>query len=127
MKLSQLLKWIGFFTLIALVYIHMQMQIIHLAYEGKSREKAIRLLNEDNGYLTYLILSMKSSSHLGHKMFNKDSDMDFIDPQNVMFISAGEEGQSEPVLDVADAKKSRSGFLYNLFPLGAQAEARGLE
>jgi len=46
MKLGKFLKWVSIVTVLALVYIHMQMQIIGLAYEGNAKEEQIRELSE---------------------------------------------------------------------------------
>jgi hypothetical protein len=126
MRLSQLLKWIGFFTLLALVYIHMQMNIIHLAYEGKLKEQNLRSLNEDSGYLTYAILSMKSSSNLGYKLLSGESGMEFVDPQNIMVVTTS----SDELLgggELNSQEKGKHSYLLSLLPFGAQAEAKGHE
>lgn len=127
MRLSRLMKWIGFCTFIALIYIHMQMKIIHLAYQGKNKEKTIRSLSEDNGYLTYEILMMKSASNLGVKMLSEKSKMDFVDPNNVMFMSTPQEAAEEEVAAVAQHEPGKPTSFMSLLSFGAQAEAQGLE
>lgn len=92
------------------------------------KESKIRSLNEDNGYLTYQILSIKSSSNLGIRMLNEDSDMDFVDSADVQFFSMpGEIASDENVIPVAHLNQQRSGFLNGFLKFGAQAEATGLE
>ena len=74
-------------TALALIYIHMQMQIIDLAYRGKAKENQIRRLVEQNGNITYKILTLKSSNNLGIKMLAENSDMQFADPESVVHIT----------------------------------------
>jgi len=88
MRLSVLIKTLGSVTVLALVYINMQMQIIELAYRGKAKEVEIRHLVELNGAATYTILTLKSSNNLGINLLSENSDMEFIDPSNIMQISA---------------------------------------
>ena len=44
---------------LALTYIHMQMQIVDLAYRGNKKEQQIKKLIEENGNTTYKILILK--------------------------------------------------------------------
>ena len=121
MKLSGLLKWIGFTTLLALVYIHMQMSIISLAYQGRNKEKTIRSLKEENGYLTYNILSLKSANNLGVKLLSKDSGMDFVDHQNIVVLNTTENSKKETAVNT---DKTKANFMVSLLSLGEQAEAK---
>ena len=129
MSLARLLKWIGLFTFIALVYIHMQMKIIHLAYQGKTKEQTIRHLRDANGYLTYDILSLKSANHLGVRMLSDDSKMEFIDSSDIMFISTPtdmieDQYQAE---SVARLKKQKTNPFMSFLNFGTQAEAKGFD
>ena len=89
MKLSDFLKWTVSVTVLCLVYVHLQMKIIDMAYDGKIREKNIKQLIDENGRVTYEILKLTSSKNLGYKLLNDDTDMKFADPKNVVTISAG--------------------------------------
>jgi hypothetical protein len=82
MRFSSALKFIGFVTLLALTYIHMQVKIIDLAYQGKDKEKQLKKLIEKNGYVSYNILTLKSANHIGEKLLSKDSKMHFLNPKN---------------------------------------------
>jgi len=121
MRLSRLLKWIGFMTVLALVYIHMQMNIINLAYQGRNKEKAIRSLKEENGYLTYAILSLKSANNLGVKLLSKESGMDFVDRENIVVFKNENTGATALT---SEKPKDRNNLFVSLLSLGAQAEAQ---
>ncbi|HLF17316.1 MAG TPA: hypothetical protein VI749_00270 [Candidatus Omnitrophota bacterium] len=125
MRLSKLLKWIGFGTLLALVYIHMQMNIIQLAYEGKNKEVSIRHLVEENGYMTYNILTLKSANNLGHKLLAKDSGMDFVSSDNVKMLEASQGELSGEVSSPHQIAGQKSNSLVSFMSFGASAEAKG--
>ena len=115
-------KYIFIITVLAVGYIHMQMRIIDLAYEGKDKENRIRSLIEENGNLTYKILALKSANHLGITMLRDDSEMKFVDPENIVRISTYNE-TSEEMKPVRPQEK-KSNPLLSLLSFGTQAEAR---
>jgi len=84
MKLSSFLKGLVLITLITLSYVHMQMQIFDLAYQGKSKEKQIRYLVEENGSFVYTILALKSAQNIGTQILAENSEMKFADPSNIL-------------------------------------------
>jgi len=125
MRLTNFLKIIGMLTVIALVYIHMQMRIIELAYEGKKNEYQIRNLIEDNGNLTYAILTLKSSRYLGIKMLSEDSSMDFVDYENVMQISLPPKKSEIKSENNLMALKDKANSILNMISsIGTEAQAQ---
>jgi hypothetical protein len=121
MKLSRLIKWMMFATVLGVVYINMQMQIIELAYRGKAKEKLVRKLIEYNSHLTSSILSLKSSNNLGEKLLADNNEMQFLAPQNIVQV------RGKKVLNVKPApekSKNAGDLLSFLFP-GEEAHARG--
>ncbi len=122
MRLPQLFKIMGFLTFVAVIYIHLQMEIIELAYHGKSKEKRIHKLIEENGNVTYSILMAKSAKHLGIKMLAEDSNMQFADPQNVVSIITDDEAIIEKPKEVIK-QKSKENPLLSLLSFGSSAEA----
>lgn len=124
MRLPSCFRWIFTLTVLAVCYIHMQMQIIDLAYQGKDKEQDIRKLIEDNGHLTYKILTMKSSRHLGGQMLTENSDMQFVDPNDVVFISDTDFSVEEEADVLAQPREGKIKSVLSLLSLGAQAEAK---
>jgi len=127
MKLSKLIKMMVFITVLSLVYIHMQMQIFDLAYQGKNKEKFIRQLREVNGNYTYDILKLKSAMNLGDKLLDENSDLKFLDKTNVVKFQMYEKSvdQREKVLLSKPVQKPN--LLLSIFSLSSQAEARPQE
>lgn len=126
MKMSTVLKTMIFVTLISLGYVHLQMTIIDLAYQGKSREKQIRNLIEENGEVTYNILTLKSSINLGGHMLDENMKMKFADPNSVVTMPASPDVFEEDTLtptEVAHSEEDKIN-IFRLLSLGASAEAR---
>ena len=77
----------AFGTMTALIYVHMQTQIVDLAYKGKAKEKHVHELLDNNGALTHQILALKSASHLGREFLDKDKGLQFMGQDKVMTFS----------------------------------------
>ncbi|MFT5386960.1 MAG: hypothetical protein ACI9F2_001173 [Lysobacterales bacterium] len=112
-------------TVFAVVYINMQMNIFDLAYKGKKKEGDIRQLIEQNGNLTYKILSLKSSTNLGVALLDDDSGMGFAKSENVVKISSPIKSASIGAKHSQVAAQLRSNPILNLFSFGTEAEAKG--
>lgn len=83
-------------TVLSLFYIHLQMNIYGLAYAAKRKEHEIQKLRDDNGVHTYHILALKSVGHIGEKLLDEDSKMQFISTDKVYELaSSHQSGQSE--------------------------------
>jgi hypothetical protein len=85
--LQKFFQLIGIVTILALTYIHMQMKIIELAYQGKVKESKVQRLKETNEQLTYDLLMKKSAANIGEVVLNDSSSMQFVDPNNVIRVA----------------------------------------
>lgn len=123
MKFSTVLKGMGLATMLALMYIHLQMNIVALAYQGTHRQKAILSLSEENGALIYANLMLKSAHNIGGRMLAENTSMTFVDPKNVIEIAtakmAPESLSSISVTSEAPAENS----LLNFLAFSTRAEA----
>ena len=127
MKLLRFIKLMAVLTTFALVYIHMQMQIFDLAYQGKNKEKEIRKLIDDNGNVTYNILKLKSSNNLGEKLLGEQSQLQFLDNTQIVEIQIPRIMDEESTLVMSTTPEKKSNFLDKLFTLKSQAEAKPVE
>lgn len=127
MKLSKFLTIMGFLTVLALAYIHMQMGIIDLAYQGNKKEQQIKKLVEENGSAMYKILMLKSANHLGVALLNEGSDMQFADNNDIVQITVSEEFLTEHQQDRQPKLAKRTNPLLSLLSFGVEAEARTAE
>ncbi len=128
MQLCKFLKCMSVVIVLSLTYIHMQMQIVDLAYKGNKKEQQIRKLVEGNGSKTYKILMLKSASNLGVTMLEEDSDMQFADANDIVEISALEENlMKEDRLGQRSKLAKQTNPLLSLLSFGVEAEARTAE
>ena len=114
-------------TIVALSYIHMQMQIIDLAYQGNQKEQQIKKLTEENGNMTYRILMLKSANHLGVALLNEDSDMQFADTNDVIQIAASDKSLKENHLGSEPKLAKKTNPFLNILSFGNEAEAKTAE
>jgi hypothetical protein len=123
MSLKVYFKFAMFITVMALLYIHMQMKIFELSYNGKDKEKIIHELNDSNGALSHQILTLKSANNLGNQLLDHDNSLQFIDNERVMRVSAPVGVMQHLVQPKAKVENP----IWNLFSfLGAQ-EAKAWE
>lgn len=126
MKLSRFLKIILTVTVVALSYVHMQMQIFDLAYQGKDQERSIAKLDQQKQFLTYSILSIKSAHSLGHEMLGEDAGMQFANPDNIVLISS-ENSQDNTQPGATQLTAANKKPLSSIFSFASRAEARNFE
>jgi hypothetical protein len=112
---------------LALAYIHMQMQMIDLAYQGNSKERKIAKLIEENGNVTYKILMLKSANNLGGVMFQDESDMRFADAGDVVRIPASGEFLAEDQGAGQTRLARRTHPILDLLSFGVEAQAETAE
>jgi cell division protein FtsL len=123
MSLKVYFKVAMFVTVMCLLYIHMQMRIFELSYNGKDKEKIIHELNDSNGALSHQILTLKSANNLGSQLLDHDNSLQFMDNERVMTVttSAGAMQRLE------QPRPKMVNPVWNLFSfLGAQ-EAKAWE
>lgn len=124
MRLSKFIQGISLVTVIALVYIHLQMQIYDLAYKGKGKEDCIRQLSESNATTAYHILELKSVNYLGDRLLAQDQQLRFRDNQNTVQLVTSDVifGEEGPAAMVPQPRQDNS-FL-NLLTVKAEARTR---
>lgn len=113
-------------TFLALVYIHMQMVIVDLAYQGKAKEKQVNALFEQREQITHAILSLRSSTNLGGKMLEENAQLQFADPDNVVLLTAPPiQSLDDGIIGQKQKLTTGENPLLSLLSFGStQAEAR---
>jgi hypothetical protein len=123
MSLKGYFKIAAFVTIIALLYIHMQMKIFELSYNGKDQEKIIHELNDSNGALSHQILTLRSANNLGSQLLDHENSLQFMDNERVMTVTTS----AGYMQRLAGPKVKVGNPVWNLFSfLGAQ-EAKAWE
>ncbi len=124
MNLKIYFKILGFATITALIYTHMQMKIVDLAYKGKDKEKRIHELSDTNGVLTHQILTLKSANNLGNQLLEKDGKLQFMGNDRVMTLKAPSAAIRRPVPVL---KPKQENPFWNLLSLIGVGEAKAWE
>ena len=124
----KVIKFAFFMTMLTLIYIHMQMQIFSLAYDGKQKERRITNLTEENGVMAYNILEMKSANNLGINLLAEDSDLQFRDRKSVVHLITLKPDEQRLPGEVDAPRKDQTlmSFLSSRFPKAAQAQEKKL-
>ncbi len=114
-------------TIMAVVYIYMQMTIIDLGYKQRMKQKNISKLREQNNYTAYTIARLKSANYLGRVMLTEGSNMQFVDCDRVFRVAVYSPSVNDRnIHTTANIRKDRSLF-SGLLSLVSQAEAMAEE
>jgi hypothetical protein len=106
------LKGIAVVTIMALLYIHLQMNIYALAYQGKKRENRVEKLAEHNAMVKNDIMRLKSSSNIGRELLSKEKEYKFVSRNNVVEV------ESNGVVEVLASKvQEGQGFFGRVMTL----------
>lgn len=124
MRLSKFIQWSVSATFVALIYIHLQMQIYDFAYQRTAKENQIRILKEHNGDVLHKVLTLKSANHLGLKLLSKDSSMRFISKENIIQVASPSVQGKKSLVAQDKGTQRKNNLLASLFNGGAQAEAK---
>ena len=127
MSLVRFMKYTFSATFLILVYIHLQMQIVDLAYQGQRKEAQIEDLLDKNGSTFYAISKLKSANHLGEKLLAENSKMQFAGANDIIYVAASGEMIGNNDLERALPAGQKPNILANLLSFATQAEARSRE
>ena len=122
MSLKVWIKLMSFATVMALIYIHMQMQIFDLAYQGKDKERHMHELRDHNGILTHQVLTLKSVNHLGSQLLEKDNPLQFISNDHVMTFKGP--ASMMPQAAAASVKSKNENAMWNFLSFLTPQEAK---
>ncbi len=127
MSLTGFMKYTFSTTFLILVYIHLQMQIVDLAYQGQRKEAQIEDLLDKNGSTFYAISKLKSANHLGEKLLAENSKMQFAGANDIIYVAANGDMIGNNDLQQALPVEQKPNILANLLSFATQAEARSRE
>ena len=75
-------------TVMAILYIHLQMEIYDFAYHGKMKQQKIEQLAEVNGRVKNDILRLQSSDHIGRELLSKNTQYQFASRSRIVEVAA---------------------------------------
>ena len=118
MKLHRFFSFLLIITVISLLYVQMQVEIVKLAYEGRAKESRLKDLLDDRSLLVYNINNLESANNLGQKFLCSQDDLQFADRSQIASLKLPAKGN----VSLAQSS-SNTNFFINLFSLRSQAEA----
>ncbi|HBO97134.1 MAG TPA: hypothetical protein DE315_08070 [Candidatus Omnitrophica bacterium] len=124
MSLVRFMRYTFSTTFLILVYIHLQMQIVDLAYQGQRKEARIKDLIDKNGGTFYAISKLKSANHLGDKLLSEHSGMQFAGGNDIIYVAANGDMIGNNDLEQALPVEQKPNILASLLSFATQAEAR---
>jgi len=118
MRLNRFFIFLLIITVVSLLYVQVQVEIVKLAYEGRVKESRLKDLLDDRGLLVYNINKLESVNNLGQTVLCSQQDLQFTDKNQIASLKLPAR------LNINLANSSRStNFFANLFSLKSQAEA----
>jgi len=102
MRVFRTVAFIAFVTLVSLVYVHQQVELVKLSYVIGCKEKKLKDMLDHNEGLGYNIENLEDPSRLEEVLLSKNIDIAFPRPNNV----------------VRAAKADTKGFAEILRPIG---------
>jgi hypothetical protein len=118
MKLSKFLLTISSITLISLLYVYQQTEILRLAYAGEKKVAAFEDLLDKNSILRYNIGKSASLVHIGSKI-SGSADYEMPVTYRLVRLAA-----RERPLRATQVASNRENLLSRLFGIKQQAEAK---
>jgi len=77
MRISRAITSIGIITLIALLYVHQQIELVKLSYAIERKETKLRDMLDHNEIVVYNIDNLESPSRLEQVLVSKNIDVSF--------------------------------------------------
>ncbi len=127
LRLEKIVGLLCIVTIVAVIYIYMQMRIIDLGYKQRSRQEHIGKLREQNNHIVYTIARLKSASHLGHVMLTKDSQMQFVDCDKVFRVAVYNPSFNDSYIRRTASVRRDTSLFAKLLSLVSQTEAMAEE
>ncbi|MDP3142653.1 MAG: hypothetical protein Q8N14_01715 [Candidatus Omnitrophota bacterium] len=127
MRLVKFIPVVGLVTIIALIYVQLQVQIYEYAYKGKRKEIALKELLDRKSNTMYNINSLESVQYLGTRLLSQDYNLQFAGKEQVVKLTVPMQ-LAESINPAFNRPENRRvNLLANLFTLKSQAEARPIK
>lgn len=84
MRLLRTVIFISFATVVALIYVHQQVELVKLSYAIERKEKKLREILDRNEGLGYNIENLEDPARLGQILVAKNVDVAFPKPDHIV-------------------------------------------
>ena len=123
MKIYRFSVTLVFITLVALFYVHQQVQLLKVSYQINTSESKVTRLLDENRALIYNITRLKSPVHLGKNFLA--SKKDFSIPQQWQVVEVRSPKEDTRALEMVRLEKKPTG-IFRIFgkPKEAFADTR---
>lgn len=127
MRLVKFILIIGLITLIAIIYVQLQVQIYEYAYKGKKKETVFKELLDKKSNTLYNINSLESIQYLGTRLLSSDYNLQFAGKEQVVKLAVPLQLAETINPEIKGSENQKTNFLVNLFSLKSQAEAKPIK
>jgi hypothetical protein len=128
MKLFKTLTYMSLVTLIALIYVHQQVELVKLSYSINNKEKMLKVMLDRKDRLGYNVYNLEAPSRLESVLLSKNVDIAFPKRSNVVKVAkVGQNAESEKIIrnSALEGKFNFFGILEFFSPRAeAQAEEK---
>ena len=126
MRLFRSIASIAVLTLVALVYVHQQVELVKLSYSIESKEKKLKDMLDHKERLDYNINNLEDPSRLEKILMSKNIDVAFPGKYNVVKVAKLTDKSAEDRLRSSSIDKKFNVFGITDF-LSPRAEAQAKE
>ena len=126
MRLFRSIASVAVITLVALVYVHQQVELVKLSYSIETKEKKLKDMLDHKERLDYNINNLEDPSRLEKILMSKNIDVAFPGKYNVVKVAKVTTGSAEDRLRSSSIDKKFNVFGIAEF-LSPRAEAQAKE
>jgi hypothetical protein len=125
MRLFKSIASIAVVTLVALIYVHQQVELVKLSYSIETKEKKLKVMLDHKERLDYNINDLESPSRLEKILMSKNIDVAFPGRYHVVKVAKSAAGKSEDALRSHGIDKKFNAFgIVDFLSPRAEAQAR---
>ena len=127
MRLFKYIIFLGMVTLIALVYVHQQVELVKLSYEIDCKEKKLKEMLDRKGVLRYNISNLESPSRLEKVLLERKVSVSYPKKGQVIRLARNSSYISSGQFIRVSGLEERAG-IFKLFDfLGGRPDAHARE
>ncbi|MDO8525508.1 MAG: hypothetical protein Q7S07_03365 [Candidatus Omnitrophota bacterium] len=125
MRLFRSIASIATVTLVALVYVHQQVELVKLSYAIEAKEKKLKVMLDHKERLNYNIDNLEAPSRLEKILISRNIDVAFPGKYNVVKVAKVMSGSPEGHLRASSIDKKFNAFgIFDFLSPRAEAHAR---
>lgn len=119
------ISFITFATVVALIYVHQQVELVKLSYAIGCKEKKLKEMLDRNDGLGYNIENLEDPSRLEQILLAKNMEMAFPKPDNIVNAVKFNNQKAEDSLRASGIDKKLNLFgMFEIFSPRAEAQTR---